>query len=898
MTASSASSGAVTYSLTTGQTSAGTVSSSGLVTITGAGSIYLTATQAANGNYLGTTATTSFTVAQEVPTLTFATIPREAFGNAPFQVTAGSASSGAVTYSLTAGQTSVGTVTSAGMVTLTGVGTVYLTANQAASGNYAAGTTTTSFVVALWEFRLFTFATIPPQIFGNSPFQVTASSASSGAVTYSLTTGQTSTGTVTSSGVVTLTGIGTVYLTATQAAAGNYTTATATTSFGVYGAPLITVQPVSKNVCAGYNPSFSISATNTTTYQWYFGASPVGTNSPTLTLTGATAANDGSSSCKASNVAGSTTSNTVALNVVTPTTPAITVNPKSVSVYSTQTANFSVSATGTGALSYQWYTGTPGSGTPISGATASNFTTGALATTDSGTTYYVTVIDGDCTNSILTSTAATVTVTATDTAVPPTIVTQPASQIASVGGTATYAVTASGSGTLSYQWYQVPFSATQRTTPTAGVAISGATNSSYAVPTTATAQSDDGDSYFVIVSNAYGSVISLRAGLTVGNGISIQLTGQPQTIDVPVNSLASFTVTASCGGCIPAYTWYLANPGTATFTALADGAVSSGNLSGATISGSATSSVTLQNLPATASGAIVYALVTSTSDGTTPITGTNPVLSSTAGLFVGSLTSIGNPAAGEGLCNYNSVNWTTTGVIYGSPSGGTVSGDVPYQDTVGCTIQLTTNGGFESSTSFWPVVIPTTSFSVSFTATLSLYTAGSTGDGFTMILADPSQGATTASLGMPGEGLGAAGVPGTVIALDTFQDGNDNLGPLEDSCALNLSNGACDPTTVPYLAVGQSATSLWENPWTYVNGYLNTQSSADYAVADLTTGSVSHAYVVTVNNKVMTVTMDGYQIFNGTISLPPVAYLGFTGGTGGDTESAIISSLNATVSAP
>ena len=81
-----------------------------------------------------------------------------------------------------------------------------------------------------------------------------------------------------------------------------------------------------------------------------------------------------------------------------------------------------------------------------------------------------------------------------------------------------------------------------------------------------------------------------------------------------------------------------------------------------------------------------------------------------------------------------------------------------------------------------------------------------------------------------------------------------------------------DPLTVPYIGVGQCATNLWENTWTYVNGYLNTQSSADYALADLTTGSVSHAYVVTVANNVMTVTMDGYQIFNGTVSLPPVAY--------------------------
>jgi hypothetical protein len=39
--------------------------------------------------------------------------------------------------------------------------------------------------------------------------------------------------------------------------------------------------------------------------------------------------------------------------------------------------------------------------------------------------------------------------------------------------------------------------------------------------------------------------------------------------------------------------------------------------------------------------------------------------------------------------------------------------------------------------------------------------------------------------------------------------------------------------------------------------------------------------VVTVVNSVMTVTMDGYELFSGKVSLPPVAYLGFTASTGG-----------------
>ena len=84
----SASSGAITYSVTSGPA---TITGS-TVTITGAGPVILGASQVAAGNYTAATASTSFTIAPEVPTLTFATIPAETFGNAPFTVSASSAS--------------------------------------------------------------------------------------------------------------------------------------------------------------------------------------------------------------------------------------------------------------------------------------------------------------------------------------------------------------------------------------------------------------------------------------------------------------------------------------------------------------------------------------------------------------------------------------------------------------------------------------------------------------------------------------------------------------------------------------------------------------------------------------------------------------------------------------
>jgi hypothetical protein len=82
------------------------------------------------------------------------------------------------------------------------------------------------------------------------------------------------------------------------------------------------------------------------------------------------------------------------------------------------------------------------------------------------------------------------------------IVTQPASQTVPLGQTATFAVTATGTGTLTYQWSQN------------GTAISGATSASYT--TSAVALSNSGDAYTVTVSNSTGQVVSLPAKLTVG----------------------------------------------------------------------------------------------------------------------------------------------------------------------------------------------------------------------------------------------------------------------------------------------------------------------------------------------------------------------------------------------
>jgi len=83
----------------------------------------------------------------------------------------------------------------------------------------------------------------------------------------------------------------------------------------------------------------------------------------------------------------------------------------------------------------------------------------------------------------------------------PTILSQPRSQSVMAGQTGTFSVEASGPGPLSYQWMRN------------GAPVSGATGASYTTPATVVA--DDGTTFAVMVANAYGSVLSQPATLSV-----------------------------------------------------------------------------------------------------------------------------------------------------------------------------------------------------------------------------------------------------------------------------------------------------------------------------------------------------------------------------------------------
>ena len=173
--------------------------------------------------------------------------------------------------------------------------------------------------------------------------------------------------------------------------------------------------------------------------------------------------------------------------------PAISTQPVAQTVVDGVVANFSVVASGTAPLAYQWRF----NGSPIIGATGGAYNrTGVIG--DSGGV--ITVVVSNIAGSV-TSAGATLTVNAAGTApVAPTFTLNPASQSVTAGNPVTFTVAVAGSPSPTVQWRR------------SGVAIVGATGLTYTVTA---ADADNGASFDVVATNTGGSTTSLAAVLTV-----------------------------------------------------------------------------------------------------------------------------------------------------------------------------------------------------------------------------------------------------------------------------------------------------------------------------------------------------------------------------------------------
>jgi hypothetical protein len=296
--------------------------------------------------------------------------------------------------------------------------------------------------------------------------------------------------------------------------------------------PSIGTQPANASITAGQQTTLSVSATGTSlTYQWYIGSSgtttalaPNGTGTQ-LTVSPSTTTNywvrvSGCSPSQDSRTA------IVTVTCAPPSVPAPLASPSSIA--SGQSSILSVSPTGSGLFTYQWYVGNSGvTANPINGATNSSTTVSPASTTS----YWVRVT-GQCAP-VADSPSTTVTVAACVPPSAPAPIASPSS--ISVGQSSSLSVSATGTGSFTYQWFVG--SSGNQSNP-----IAGATGSLTTVSPVVTT------SYWVKVtgqcapvSNSPATTVTVACTPIAAGGVG----AQPSTINVGQSSIISVTTSGS-----------------------------------------------------------------------------------------------------------------------------------------------------------------------------------------------------------------------------------------------------------------------------------------------------------------------------------------------------------------
>ena len=361
-------------------------------------------------------------------------------------------------------------------------------------------------------------------------------------------------------------------------------------------APTIVTQPVAQTVTQGSGASFSVEVTGTSpfSFQWRKDGSAIsGASSSSFSIGATSLADAGTYTVSISNAAGSALSNGAFLTVNSAASaPGITSQPASVTVNEGGSASFSVSVEGTAPFSYQWRK----SGVAIAGATSSSYSINPISLADTGS-YTVAI-----TNSAGTALSNAAYLTVSSAATAPSITSQPASVTASEAGSASFSVSVEGTAPFSYQWKK------------SGVAIAGATSSSYSINPVSLA--DEG-SYTVAITNSAGTALSNAAYLTVSSAaVAPSITSQPAAAAAIVGGNATFSVTAT--GTSPfSYQWRKDG------VAISGANGSSLSLSSVTLSEVGTYSVVVSNTAGSATSLGAYFTVSNSA--TAPAITTQPV---------------------------------------------------------------------------------------------------------------------------------------------------------------------------------------------------------------------------------------------------------------------------------
>jgi alpha-tubulin suppressor-like RCC1 family protein len=274
---------------------------------------------------------------------------------------------------------------------------------------------------------------------------------------------------------------------------------TTETSFTI-SAPAFTMQPLSQTNASGTTAAFQVATTGTLpiSYQWFLNGTPrsdggriTGSATTNLAITNLQVSDAGNYTVVVANVAGSVTSQVATLTITAP--PVITSQPTNVTLAVGAAAVFTVTPAGTGPFTYQWQFG----GTNINGGTNVSLALTDLQLNQSGP---YDVVVSNAYGGVVSSNAVL-------TVIPLTVTIEPQTQSATGGGTVALSASVGGVGPFGYQWQ---FGATN---------IANATSSTLILTNVQLSQQGG---YDVIVSNAYGFVVSSNSQLTVNPWARIQ----------------------------------------------------------------------------------------------------------------------------------------------------------------------------------------------------------------------------------------------------------------------------------------------------------------------------------------------------------------------------------------
>jgi large repetitive protein len=299
-------------------------------------------------------------------------------------------------------------------------------------------------------------------------------------------------------------------------------------------APVIVNHPASRAVSTSdysFNFSVNVDGSEPISYQWY---------KDDVAISGATSSYlsrpinnsaPGVYHVVVTNPAGSATSTKATVTLVQRSTgPTFTAHPQSQTITGGSNVTFNATVTGRGTLTYQWRK----NGANIPGATNASLTLSNVTSGDAAV-YTLLVTDADGAAS---SQPATLTI---QPGTAPAITSHPKDVYAVGGDTVSFTVTATGDPAPSFQWRRN------------GNNITGATGATYSISGLTAAHAG---TYTVVVTNAWGSVTSQSATLTVLTqpaAAPVFLT-HPQSQTVAPGRTATFTVQVD-GSPTPTLQW-------------------------------------------------------------------------------------------------------------------------------------------------------------------------------------------------------------------------------------------------------------------------------------------------------------------------------------------------------